>query len=279
QLDDCGSWTFLHPAWTAVTGFEVESSIGTFFLEYVYEDDREHNQKIFLNLLERKLEFCRHEIRLLTNGGKTRWVEAYMQPTLGAEGTVLGLSGSLTDITERKLAETQIQKLAAFPRVNPNPVLEFAMDGSLSYANDAALQMAKSLGREDVLSILPAQAGFIACEALAAGQPRLREEVCLNGRTITWSFFPVPSSHVVHCYGVDVTDMLNLESQLRHAQKLESVGQLAAGVAHDFNNILTVIQGYADCLLARSSIDPFSEGPLKQISKAAQRAAALTRQL
>ena len=56
---------------------------------------------------------------------------------------------------------------------------------------------------------------------------------------------------MVHCYGADVTDMLNLEAQFRHAQKLESVGQLAAGVAHDFNNILTVIQGYADCLLAR----------------------------
>jgi CheY-like chemotaxis protein/two-component sensor histidine kinase len=50
-------------------------------------------------------------------------------------------------------------------------------------------------------------------------------------------------------------------------------------VAHDFNNILTVIQGYADCLLARANTDDFSHGPLKQISKAAQRAAALTRQL
>jgi PAS domain-containing protein len=49
-----------------------------------------------------------------------------------------GVSGSLTDITERKLAETAIQKLAAFPQVNPNPVLEFAADGTLTYANDSA---------------------------------------------------------------------------------------------------------------------------------------------
>src|SRR5205823_3153142 len=179
---------------------------------------------------------------------------------------------------ERKLAETQIQKLAAFPRVSPNPVLEFAMDGSMSYANDAALHMAKSLDREDVLSILPPNVGDIAREALSAGQPRLREEICLNGRTITWSFFPVPSSQVVHCYGVDVTDVLNLEAQLRHAQKLESVGQLAAGIAHDFNNILTVIQGYADCLLGRPQ-DKAATSALKQIGGAARRAAALTRQL
>jgi two-component system cell cycle sensor histidine kinase/response regulator CckA len=83
----------------------------------------------------------------------------------------------------------------------------------------------------------------------------------------------------VHCYGVDITEMENLEAQFRHAQKLESVGQLAAGVAHDFNNILTVIQGYAESLLARHDGDTGLTTPLKQISGAARRAAALTRQL
>src|SRR5256886_14609119 len=96
---------------------------------------------------------------------------------------------------------------------------------------------------------------------------------------MAFSFSTFPASHVVHCYGVDVTDMLNLESQLRHAQKLESVGQLAAGVAHDFNNILTVIQGYSDCLLQRNEGSDTSRGALKQIGDAAKRAAALTRQL
>src|SRR5205823_13594712 len=98
-------------------------------------------------------------------------------------------------------------------------------------------------------------------------------------RTAKWSFAPVAGRQLVHRSGVDVTEMLNLEAQLRRAQKLESVGQLAAGVAHAFNNILTVIQSYADCLLARCAAADFRQGPLKQISKAAQRAAALTRQL
>jgi signal transduction histidine kinase/CheY-like chemotaxis protein len=139
--------------------------------------------------------------------------------------------------------------------------------------------MAKSLGHDELLAILPQDASAIARESLASGQNRLREEVQINGRTITWSFFPVPSSHVVHCYGADVTDMLSLEAQLRHAQKLESVGQLAAGVAHDFNNILTVIQGYSDTLLARSKGDDSTRSALKQICDASKRASALTRQL
>ena len=279
QLDEFGNWTFLNPAWTSVTGFDVPPTIGTFFLEYIYQDDRQHDQEIFLKLIQRQMEYCRYETRFITKNGKVRWVEVYSQGALSNEGAVIGISGTLTDITERKLAETQIQKLAAFPRVSPNPVLEFCADGTLTYANDAAREMASQLGHQDLLVILPQGAGEIARKCLATGEKRLREEVNINGRTITWSFFPVPASHVIHCYGADVTEMLNLEAQFRHAQKLESVGQLAAGVAHDFNNILTVIQGYADCLLTRCSADKIAQTALKQISGASQRAASLTRQL
>jgi PAS domain S-box-containing protein len=279
QLDEFGNWTFLNPAWSVVTGFDVGLTLGTFFLEYVHQEDRQHNRHIFLQLLERRLDYCRYETRFLTKNGKMRWVEVYSQLTLNADGTVLGTSGSLTDITERKIAETAIQKLAAFPRVNPNPVLEFALDGTLTYANDAARDLAKSLGREELLSILPSNAGAIARECLVTGQKKLRQEICIGERTISWSFFPIVSSQVVHCYGADVTEVLTLEAQFRHSQKLESVGQLAAGVAHDFNNILTVIQGYADCLLVRCNGDPTTATALKQISSASRRAASLTRQL
>ena len=278
QMDEFGNWTFLNPAWTAVTGFEVKPCLGTFFLEYIHEDEREQNRQIFLRLVGREIDYCRYETRFLTKDGKVRWVEFYTQPTFNNGAALLGLSGSLTDITERKLAESAVQKLAAFPKVNPNPVLEFAADGTLTYSNDAAREMAKTLVAPDLLSILPADAGAIARNCLATGQKKLREEVRLQGRTLTWSFFPVAASQVVHCYGTDVTDILNLEAQFRHAQKLESVGQLAAGVAHDFNNLLTVIQGYAECLLAEHKSDN-STPPLQQILGAAQRAASLTRQL
>ena len=79
--------------------------------------------------------------------------------------------------------------------------------------------------------------------------------------------------------GEDITDTLLLEQQYRQAQKLESVGRLAGGVAHDFNNLLTVINGYANLLLdGVAERDPFADS-LREIRKAGERAASLTRQL
>ena len=279
QMNEFGQWTSLNPAWKEITGFEVKESLGTLFLEYVHHDDRQRNSYIFLQLIERKMDFCRQETRLLTKDGKVRWVEIYGQLTMKNDGTILGTSGGLTDITERKEAEVQIQKLAAFPQVNPNPVLEFNAEGLLTYFNEAARDMAKSLGHDQPIEILPPGASEIARQCLASGQNKLRQEVCMGGKTISWSFFSIAASKVVHCYGVDITEMLNLESQFRHSQKLESVGQLAAGVAHDFNNILTVIQGYSDLLIGRCDGDASMTTPLKQISESARRASGLTRQL
>ncbi|HYE87120.1 MAG TPA: GAF domain-containing protein [Vicinamibacterales bacterium] len=78
---------------------------------------------------------------------------------------------------------------------------------------------------------------------------------------------------------MDISERKQLEAQFRQSQKLEAVGQLAGGVAHDFNNILTVIDGHASLLLANAPEDSEAHMCLRQISEAAARAAGLTRQL
>jgi signal transduction histidine kinase len=77
----------------------------------------------------------------------------------------------------------------------------------------------------------------------------------------------------------DITEKRALEEQLRQAQKMEAIGRLARGVAHDFNNVLAAIIGSSDLLMARLDLDESAREEAEAIRKAAERGASLTRQL
>ena len=80
------------------------------------------------------------------------------------------------------------------------------------------------------------------------------------------------------CIARDVAERRQLEAQLRQMQKMESIGQLAAGVAHDYNNLMTIVIGHTEMLLA-DSVEPWLAESLQEVAQAAHRAADLTRQL
>jgi signal transduction histidine kinase len=192
---------------------------------------------------------------------------------------LLSVANLLGMAIDRQRTEPEIQKLAAFAQYNPNPVLEFSSEGTLKYYNQAAEKISQLLGQKYPETILPPDVTGIVQTCLATGQNRLHIETRPANRVLSWSFYPIMPSQVVHCYVEDITDRLILEEQFRQAQKMESVGQLAAGVAHDFNNILTIIQGHSGLLMSRSNLSPGMTTSIQAIAFAAERATNLTRQL
>ncbi len=192
---------------------------------------------------------------------------------------LFSLATVLAMAVERIRAETELQKLAAFAKLNPNPAMELSRDGAITYFNDAALNLSRSFGQEHPRELVPSNVRDIVENCLEAGQSVLNLQTTSKGRTLSWSFHPVAASQVVHCYVENITDRLSLEAQLLQSQKMQSIGQLAAGVAHDFNNMLTVIQGHSGMLMARPNLPAEVSDSAGAIYYAADRAATLTRQL
>jgi signal transduction histidine kinase/ActR/RegA family two-component response regulator len=190
-----------------------------------------------------------------------------------ASATAIGLA------VERKRAEAELQKLAAFVQLNPDAAMELNENGTITYFNEAAQRLAASVSRDHPNEILPPGIDHIIRECLTGGQCKVRLETKVEGRTFSWSIHPALPANVVHCYVEDITERLSLEAQLRQAQKMESIGQLAAGVAHDFNNMLTIIQGHSSSLLSRPTLAPEVVDSVQAVYFAAERAAGLTRQL
>jgi two-component system cell cycle sensor histidine kinase/response regulator CckA len=121
---------------------------------------------------------------------------------------------------------------------------------------------------------------------LAMGEPVLRGECSIlsadgeNRSALVWiEPFELATGQHLLAIVQDVSDQEKLESQLRHAQKVEAIGHLAAGVAHDLNNLLTVVLGHSSIQLAKPNLQADLHEALSEVQDAGQRAAALTRQL
>jgi PAS domain S-box-containing protein len=111
ETDSAGLWTLLNPAWTEITGFSVDESVGNPFLNFVHPEDRRKNLELFLPLIERKMDFCRNEIRYLVKDGGFKWMEVHATLIIDDNDATLGTTGTLRDITEQKWAAENLQKL------------------------------------------------------------------------------------------------------------------------------------------------------------------------
>jgi PAS domain S-box-containing protein len=117
QTDTARRLTFLNPAWTEITGLTLYESLGKRFLELIHPDDRPLHDQQFKSLIERQQPDCGYQVRYLTKEHGVAHMEVYASLMLGDDATVIGISGTLNDITERKRREQHLSAEHATARV------------------------------------------------------------------------------------------------------------------------------------------------------------------
>jgi PAS domain S-box-containing protein len=223
-------------------------------------------------------------------------VEINLSPLQSEEGPLV--SAAIRDITARRQIEQGLVEshslLSAVVDGTTDAVYVKDLRGRYLMINAAGARMLSStveeaIGKDD-RDLFPSATADAIMEAdqrmMALGKPEMVEQVVTAaGVTRTYEttkgVYRDEHGKVIGLIGIarDVTEMKRLEEQLRRAQKLEAVGRLASGVAHDFNNILGVVIGYGEVVRKGLADGDPLRSKVEQILTAAERAAALTREL
>ena len=195
------------------------------------------------------------------------------------------------DISERKRAEERLHLFGRILESSTDAVSILTPEGYFSEQN-AAHQALTEYSIEELRG---------RTAALLTGEPEFQEhwqEVLARGplqretrirtksgreKTVEVSVFPIrgDAGQVLYYVAIarDISERRRMQVQLQQAAKMEAVGRLAGGIAHDFNNLLNVIIGYSELMLERRDSGEFVGKGAREIRKAADRAAGLTRQL
>jgi two-component system sensor histidine kinase/response regulator len=114
RMDSKGNWTFLNTAWTEITGFTVQESLGRNYLDYVFERDSDAVRRAFDALIDGVDSNTKHQMRCRTRDGGYRWLDVYTQIDRDEQGHVVGLTGGLNDITAQRQATVQLKENLSF---------------------------------------------------------------------------------------------------------------------------------------------------------------------
>ena len=235
------------------------------------------------------------DFRIILADGTVRNVSTVGRVVLDEHANVSRVIGTAQDITERKKTENKLRQLATIVESSDDAIVSRTLDGTIQSWNGAAERMyeysaAEAIGKP--ISILYSHGQRDEIPAIL--EKIKRGDIVRNFETIratkdgkqihialTVSPIKDVSGRIVgaSAIGRDITESKQMEDMFRQAQKMEAVGRLAGGVAHDFNNMLNVIIGYSELLLQRADTDGQVRKQCEEIKRAGDRAASLTRQL
>jgi PAS domain S-box-containing protein len=223
---------------------------------------------------------------------KGRSFHGHVEPLRSATGEITGTIGMAIDVSEQEATARRYRDLV---EQAPVGIYRAAANGKFLEVNDALVVMLGYPTAADLLAVHPATDVYADPREFGRQIETRRSTGKVDPTEVRWRRWDgrIISVHLrgrpfqdsegreaeFEMIAEDVTERRALEGQLLHAQKMEAVGRLAGGVAHDFNNVLTVILGGVHFLRKDLVADPDLSAMLNEIEHAAERAQGLTHQL
>ena len=312
-IDLEGRYIYCNPSYSEILGYPAEDMVGRSAFSIVHPDEQAKIRQFFAEKLASGERTARIRLRLICADGGVKVMDhraKLIEDENHLPQKILVLASDLTGLTEAetalKASQQQLERI-----INSVDDVLYSVDGQsgefvfispafqrlLGYSREDIEEMG---GRVAFLSQViadgqfePQQKAFEQLHAREISLPPVWESWwrCKDGSLICLEDRSLPEykdGKLLLVQGIlrDVSDRKaaeaerkKLEEELRQSQKMESVGRLAGGVAHDFNNMLGVILGHAEMALEQLREDDRLFADLEEIQKAAQRSADLTRQL
>ena len=295
-----GRWLKVNNALCELVGYQRTELLTKTFQDITHPDDLASDLEYVRQVLSGEIQSYQMEKRYFQKSGRIVWVLLTVSLVRNAEGEPLYFVSQIQNITPRKHAEEILRQAEnQYRSIIDNAlvgIFQSSADGKYLSGNPS---MARMLGYDsparmtmsvtDVakqLYVNPEQRRELA--RLLETQSEVRDFECELYRTDGRRIWVSVTARAIRRNGaicgfegtnVDITQRKLLEEQLQHTARMEAVGRLAGGVAHDFNNLIGVIVGYGsllrEALPAESTLQPYVE----QITRAGERGASLARQL
>jgi len=248
------------------------------FLQPIHEEDRQRVDQAVRKSLQEKTDYFA-EMRVIMPDGQLRWVMSKGRGFFDDLGKPIRMHGIVMDITERKQADAEIRRLASFPLMNPNPILELDADGRMTFCNPAAKEIVENAGyTEGANPLIPRDLPeLLQClRDNKAGQ--LLRDVKINGRFFEELIYIAPPFNAVRIYTMDITERKRLGEEIERlnsnlaarAVELEAANRELEAfnytVAHDLRRPLTVVNGYCQAIreICSDQLDEQCQGYLQE---------------
>jgi two-component system, cell cycle sensor histidine kinase and response regulator CckA len=254
-----------------------------------------HEERDVLQRIKRGERVAHFETTRRRKDGSLFPVDLTVSPIRDATGKIIGASSIKRDISDRRTAAATSARLAAIVQSSQDAIISKTIDGIVLDWNAAAERMygfshAEMVGHS-IYQLVPDELRSeeqSILERLARGEhvahyetTRRRRDGSFINVALTLSPVYAPDGSIIAASSIqrDISERKRAEEALRQSAKMESIGALAGGLAHDFNNQLYAVSGFAHFIGRDPSLSPLARADLLEIQKTTERMASLTRQL